>query len=287
MYLLFDIGATNIRLAVSRDSKTFGKPRIIPTPSDFDKGIASFKKTFKELTKRVKVKAAAGGMPGSLDAKKEVILQSRNMPGWIEEPLKKELMRIVGAEVFLENDSDMVGLGEAVIGAGKGFNVVAYITVSTGVGGVRIVNRKIDVSTHGFEPGYQAIDVDGSIAQNFLSTESRYGNKVAYLQRLVSGKDIEMRFGKKPDDIKDEKIWDEITKFLAYGLNNTIVHWSPDIVVLGGGMIKSPRFSVDNVNKYLKEILIIFPELPEVKKAKLGDFGGLYGALAYLKQIKR
>jgi len=29
--------------------------------------------------------------------------------------------------------------------------------------------------------------------------------------------------------------------------------------------------------------LKIFPKLPLIKKAELGDFGGLYGALAFLK----
>ena len=276
-----------MRLAVSKDGKTFGEPQVVPTPSNFDEGITLFQKTFKELTTGLKVKVAAGGMPGSFDTKKETILRNRNMPGWVGKPLKKELKKVLDAEVYLENDADMVGLGEAVVGSGKGFNIVAYITISTGVGGVRIVNRKIDESTYGFEPGYQVIDVDGSIAPEFLSRESRYGNKVAYLQRLVSGKDIENRFGKKPYEIKDKKVWDEVARLFAYGLNNTIAHWSPDVVVLGGGMMKSPGISVDKVNKYLKEILIIFPKLPEIKKAKLGDVGGLHGALAYLRQLHK
>jgi len=32
-------------------------------------------------------------------------------------------------------------------------------------------------------------------------------------------------------------------------------------------------------------ILRIDPNLPDIKKAELGDSGGLYGALTYLKQI--
>jgi glucokinase len=53
------------------------------------------------------------------------------------------------------------GLGEAVFGAGKGREIVVYMTISTGVGGARIVGGKIDASAMGFEPGHQIIDACG------------------------------------------------------------------------------------------------------------------------------
>lgn len=59
--------------------------------------------------------------------------------------------------MFLANDADLVGLGEAVYGAGKGYKVVAYFTVSTGVGGARIVNKRIDKGVFSFEPGWQYV----------------------------------------------------------------------------------------------------------------------------------
>ena len=71
---------------------------------------------------------------------------------------------------------------------------------------------------------------------------------------------------------------------MAIGLNNIIVEWSPDVVVLGGSMITGdPSISIEKTENYLKEILKIFPKLPAIRKAELGDFGGLYGALAFIK----
>jgi len=271
---------------VSSDGETFDEPEIAPTPQNFEEGIKSFTETYKKVIAGKKIKAAAGGIPGAINPSKEKIIQNFNLPDWVGKPLKKELLKIIGGQVYLQNDADMVGLGEAVVGAGRGFSIVAYVTVSTGVGGVRIVNRKIDTGTYGFEPGYQVIDADGSIDPDFLSSKSRYGNKIAYLQRLISGKDMEKRFGKKPAEITDKKIWDEMAKLLAYGLNNTIVHWSPDVVVLGGGMMKTPGISVERVKFHLKDILKIFPKHPEIKRAELGDVGGLHGALVYLNQLQ-
>ena len=39
MFLVFDIGGTNMRLAVSRDGKNIEEPKILKTPKDFDEGI--------------------------------------------------------------------------------------------------------------------------------------------------------------------------------------------------------------------------------------------------------
>jgi hypothetical protein len=58
-------------------------------------------------------------------------------------------------------------------------------------------------------------------------------------------------------------------------------------VVLGGSMITgNPSIPIDKTEQYLKEILKIFPQLPIMRKAELGDLGGLYGALAFLKNFK-
>ena len=43
IYVLFDIGATNMRIAVSHDGETILEQKIIPTPPDFTEGIKAFK----------------------------------------------------------------------------------------------------------------------------------------------------------------------------------------------------------------------------------------------------
>src|SRR5690606_20277112 len=127
----------------------------------------------------------------------------------------------------------------------------------------------------GFEPGHQIVDIDGTLMPEASGI---------YLGNLISGKAIEKRTGKKPAEITDPAFWEEMARILAYGLNNTIVHWSPDVVVLGGSMMNKVGIPVESVEKYLREIMVIYPELPPVKKSTLGDLGGLYGGLAYLRK---
>ncbi|TAN58722.1 ROK family protein [Patescibacteria group bacterium] len=191
-----------------------------------------------------------------------------NLRGWSKKPLAKELKKIFGAPVLLENDAGLAGLGEAVYGAGKGKKIVAYLTISTGVGGARIVDEKIDKNAFGFEPGHQIV---------FLN------KKFTTLENIASGTAIEKKYGKKPFEIFDAKIWDNVAKDLAYGLHNVAVLWSPDIIILGGSMMKKIGIPVERVKFHLSKILKIFPKSPLIKKSKLGDLAGLYGALARLK----
>lgn len=272
-----------MRLAVSTDGVSFGEPQIVSTPQDFEEGIALFNQTARELIAGKPIKAVVGGIR-RLDSAKEKLVPDFRLPNWSGKPLKQKLEEAVSAPVYLENDTALVGLGEAVAGAGRNFSIVVYMTISTGVGGVRVVDKKIDASSFGLEPGHQIVDADWTVYPDLK--EFAENKNMGQLEAYISGTSIEKRFGKKPHDVTDEKVWDELARLLAYGLNNTIVHWSPDVVVLGGGMMKSPGISVENVKKHLKEILRIFPEHPEIKKAELGEVGGLHGALAYLKQLQ-
>lgn len=278
MYLLFDIGGTNMRIAISCDGVTFEEPRIISTPKDFDAGILAIKNIATELTGGEKLTAAGGGIAGALDRSRTMFLNSPHLPGWNSKPLKSALEHALGVPVFIENDTAIVGLGEAVAGTGKGHGIVAYLTVSTGVGGVRIVDQKIDVSAMGFEPGHQIIDADGTLCRGTVCGTG------FDLEGAISGTAITERYNKKPHEIVDKSFWDEMARVLAYGLNNTIVYWSPDIVVIGGSMMKEIGIPIDRVRAHLNGILHIFPELPHIEHSALGDIGGLHGALHYVKQ---
>lgn len=276
MYLLFDVGGTNMRIAFSKDGESFVKTKSVPTPRIFEEAISLFQEIARDLSKEGKVEAIAGGIPGPFNEKGE-LGNLPNLQGWRGKPFRAELERACAAPVFLGNDTDLVGLGEAVMGAGKKKNIIVYLTISTGVGGTRIVDRKIDIHAVGFEPGHQIIDIH--------SDEPCGCGGQGHLESLISGSALERKYGKVPKDITDPEIWEETARILAYGLNNIIVHWSPDIIVLGGPMIiQENGISIEKVKKYLKDILKIFPEPPPITKAILGDQGGLYGALVFAKQ---
>ena len=153
-------------MAYSADGEIFEEPKVFETPKSYEKILKLFVEAAEQLAGNREIKMIVGGM-------------SRSIPDFIEEKFKKDLAEKFGADVFIENDAAMVGLGEANWGAGRGFEIVAYITVSTGVGGARIVNGKIDEHAIGFEPGKQIIDMDS--------------NKT--IEDMISGKALQERKG--------------------------------------------------------------------------------------------
>lgn len=270
MYLLFDIGGTNIRIAVSSDGKEIGEVLSIPTPQDFDEGLKEIIDAARTLSGTEKFKSAAGGIREVLDKNKSMLINDpkhSKIPGWIGKPIKEKLENELGCSVYLENDSALVALGEAIYGVGTGYNIVAYITVSTGVGGARIVDCRIDKNCWGFEPGQQIIDFKEN----------------TYLEDEISGESFKKKYGRDSYTITDEIVWERAAKILAVGLNNALVFWSPDVVVLGGGVMES--IPLEKVKIHLKEMARKFPNLPPLVRSKLGEKGGLLGALEYLKQV--
>ena len=225
----------------------------------------------------MKYVSAVGSIGGVMSKDKTKLANHANKPNlldWENKHLKQRLEKELGCPVVLENDAAFGALGEAVFGAGKNYAIVAYITIGTGIGGARIVNQKIDENSLGFEPGKQIIDADGSIFPKLKPPIT--------LEQVLGGLSIQRRKKMIPTDIEDPAFWKEMSYYLAIGLNDTIVHWSPDVVVLGGSI--SREFLPENISRELKKILTALPILPVIKKNQLEDLAGLYGALAFLKQ---
>ncbi len=271
MYILFDIGKTRTRVAGSLDLESFLEPRIFDTPKGYEEMITLIAGTAKEIANGSPIESVAGGVGCPVEKKTHSIIGGMNFPTWDGKHFQEDLSLAMKAPVFLENDSALVGLGEAIHGAGKGSEIVAYITVSTGVGGVRIVKNKIDANVYGFEPGWQVF----SLAE---------GQK--YASDILSGRSLEEAIGRKPYEVIDPGFWNDKARKLAYVLNNVIVMWSPDVVVVGGSMMKEIGISLPLTENYLKDILKIFPTIPPIKKAELQSIGGIWGAMEFLKQKK-
>lgn len=251
-YLLFDIGGTNTRIGVSYDGQSVTEPVIYQTPQSYQQGVAEIIKVAKSLSSEG-YEFAGGGIAGPLNKDKSGIINAPNLPDWSGKPVKSDLEKALETKVSIDNDTALVGLGESVYGAGKNYNLVVYITISTGVNGVRIVDGQIDERVFGFEIGKQILDAE---------TETSW-------EEMIIG---------------DVNTPEKEAEIISLGVFNSILFWSPQVVVLGGGRMR--RIDVSEVEKHLEGLLKIYPELPKVAKAELGDVGGVWGALHYLKQIK-
>lgn len=277
MYILFDIGGTKTRVAVTSDLHTIDAVEKFDTPLLYREGLIAVLTAIRKLTGGASIDGMAGGIRGPLNHEKTGIVSEKVLTDWVGRALTKDLSKEIGAPVYLENDTAIVGLGEVHYGAGKGHDIVAYHTVSTGVGGARYVHGKLDVVSVGFEPGHQILDIDRTILGSHIPPT---------LENMVSGTALQKRRGVKPYEIaQDDAVWDELAKYLANGLKNTIVYWSPEVIVLGGSMIiGDPRIFLEPIQKYTAEVLDGLLPCPLIVDATLKDEGGLYGAMALIKE---
>jgi predicted NBD/HSP70 family sugar kinase len=279
MYLLFDIGGTRARIAVANSLDAISKTKICDTPQDFEKGVELLKKEAAELLGGKKPTSVVIGFAGTIDRTTKKAVYVPHLPEWAQKPLAESFEESYKCPVFLENDTALSGLGEAFFGAGSSEGVMVYVTISTGVGGVRIVDGDIDRGRFSSEPGHQIVNFSDRNTVGGLGGGAR-------LEDLIAGTAIEKKFNTKAYEITDDKVWDDMAKFLAYGLHNMVLHWSPERIVLGGAQItgqKGRLIDISLVKKYLKEGLYAFPNIPDIVPSKLREETGLWGGLAFLQ----
>lgn len=273
MYILADIGGTKTRIAASHDLESVGEPVIFDTPQAYDDAISAIADQTRTLAGGEAVQALAAGVP-RLAADNRSILPFRassNLSQWGGKPMADDLECALATRVELCNDTALVGLGEAAYGAGKGASIVVYITISTGVNGVRIVNGLREPTAKSYSIGDQYISMD----EPLLSWE-----------KTISGRAVQERFGVHPRELgKDHPIWEDLARMTAFGVHNTILHWSPERVILGGSMTNEIGIPVDRVRAHL-ETIMKSSTLPEIVHSSLGDVGGLWGGLAWLRQLR-
>lgn len=275
-YILFDIGGSKTRITQSKDLVSFDEPIIYRTPSDYEEMLATFKEQVRVIAKDSSVQAVVGGVPASFDKRHtKLVSGGPNVTGWLNKPIIEDFSRICEADAYIENDTMMGGLAQAHFGPAKGQKIVVYVTISTGLGGARIVDGKIDANTNGFEPGWQIIDLGRTVCGDCSDR--------GYLHDYVSGKAFRDRYGLEAHEVADKTAWDFAAYHLACGLNNIAVMWSPDSIVLGGSMISNEGgIDFKLVDSNLGDIMTRFVK-PELLEADFGDVMGLWGAMAYAK----
>ena len=271
MYFACDIGGTQTRIAASTDCHKFDDPIIEETPQNPADGLRLIIDTINLLVqkydpKNKKIDAIVLGIAGVLNEEHSFLLKSPNLNTWERIPIKEKLEKELNTKVHIEKDTDIVGLGEALSGAGRGVEICVYISISTGIGGVKIVNGKFEKNRYGFEPGFQILN--NETGENW--------------QDLSSGTAVQKKYQMHPKDVAKTENWNIVENNVAVGLNNSIVHWSPDVVVVGGAMSKD--FDADSLTQKVQSIMRIHPTIPEIKIAELGSIGGVYGGFAFLRQ---
>lgn len=263
MNIICDIGGTNMRVAAAIDGR-ISRVHKVPTPPSPREGVGTFRALAQEIAQGEPISRVVGCIAGNVD-NIGIISDARNLRGWEGTNIVAEFSSTLGASVHIVNDAALVGLGEACSGAGKGVKRLAYVTVSTGVGGALITDGAITASG-----GIAAVQVRGSDLEN-----------------LVSGTAVRRRFGVDPRELTSSEVHTVLADELAEGLREVVLRWSPDSIVLGGSMIVGINpIPIARTHETLQRLLDgTGVACPALRRAELEDMGGLHGAIALLTQL--
>jgi predicted NBD/HSP70 family sugar kinase len=268
MLLAIDIGATKTLLAVfSADGKIVARYKFA-TPKSYAGFLKDLAKAIEQQLHNFKIGACCCALPGSIDRKNGVGLNFGNL-AWHNVPVKKDLEKLLsGVPVWVEHDSSLAGLSEALLTHGR-YKKVLYLTISTGIGDGVIIDGKIDVNFADSEAGQMVLEHNG---------------KLQKWEDFASGRALVARYGKKADEINDPKIWREYANDLVPGFDQLIASFQPDVVIIGGGagahFEKFSHFLIEKLDSFKIKLV----EMPPIIKAKRAEEAVVYGCYDYYQQ---
>ena len=283
-----DIGGTQLRIALLDED--YGIVEVYKTSNDRAK---LPEENLSPLVDFVKDQQEAGiglagigiGCPGPLDLRAGKVLNPPNLVGWNDFPIVEFFARETGLPTYLNNDANVAGLAEALLGGGKGAESVIFVGLSTGFGGAYVYRGELINGAHGNTAEYWNMIVNddphgrGSANPGSLN-ENAGGTGLARLATLHYGepttpKELFERWYAGDQTAVD--IMEYATETLARGLANIFWCYDPDVIVVGG--------SIDAYHPaYLEKALqkaaayVPSPDVLNIKKARFGDDAGLVGA---------
>jgi glucokinase len=104
------------------------------------------------------------GTPGPHDLPRGLIVQSGNLPGWENFPIRDRVAAHCGHPVTYANDANAAAYGEFWVGSGREYSSLILLTLGTGVGGGIIIgDTNVEgAHSHGSECGHIIVDTSPS-----------------------------------------------------------------------------------------------------------------------------
>ena len=278
-----DIGGTNLRCAIFDDR--YNIVDRYKTPNDPTLGAEKNLAPMVEFIKKYEVESIGIGCPGPLDAHKGQVLNPPNLKGWDNFYIVKYFEEKTGIPTKMSNDANVAGLAEAVLGNGKDYDSVYYITMSTGFGGAYIFRKELinGVSTCAGEVYNMIVNEDqhthGGCNKGSLNEQcGGYGLEIISEEifgRHVSNKELFDLWHN--GDSTATKLVERTADIAAKGIANIGCVIDPEIYVVGGSIANyNPDFLALVFHKARQ--YYIKPEYLKYVPAKFEDDAGLIGA---------
>lgn len=244
----------------------------------------------------IDLKGIGIGTPGIIDDTNKIVLGgAENIEGWENIPLARIIEEKTKLRTVLANDANAMGLGETMFGAGRNFKHIVFLTVGTGIGGAVIIDGKLfnGYANRGTELGHVPFIANGipcacgsvGCLEAYASTSAlvRFFTNECFEQGIkveesnMNGEFIVARY--QAGDPLAVKWLDKHCDYLGHGVAGFINTFSPQLVVIGGGLPEAGNFYIEKVREAaFRYAMKDCAKNTEIVVAKLGNSAGTIGA---------
>ena len=222
------------------------------------------------------ISAVGISVTGPVDRIGRQVHNPATLADWSGTPWPAQLEQALGVPVVLENDAVGAAIGEAEFGAGRDADVMAMVTLGTGVG-VAVVSRSSGAwrGTAGFHPeaGHIPVSLDSELCYCGLQGCWESTSSGAGIRRLWTTRDGQID-------------WLGYGRALSRGLRAVGRMYAPQVIVIGGGIAR-------NYNDFITPVLEHFAgndpmgpaNAPTIACAEL-EHSAIFGAATIARRQK-
>jgi glucokinase len=243
------------------------------------------------------------GAPGPLDPLSGIVIAPPTLTGWHDVPLLEIVSTRFRLPVRLENDANAAALGEWRYGAGRDAASMVFVTVSTGIGGGVIADGRILHGRRGLaaEIGHMTITNEGErcfcgvvgcfeavASGTALGRRATAGTRPfdgSVLRAMSADADVTGRHvvdAARRGDAQALELLAVEARWLGIGLANLLHLYSPDIIVMGGGISHGFDLLHGQIKATVNERAMSAYRSVPIAAAQLGRHAGLIGAASLI-----
>jgi glucokinase len=299
-----DLGGTKAQVGVLAGVETLYESREASDLHSQDDLVEQLVREIKgAMDARPKAAAVGLGVPATIDHDRGVALFATNLP-IADLPLRDLIAERVGLPTFLDNDANVAALAEHQFGAARGKSTTVMLTIGTGIGGGVIIDGEIfrGATGAGVELGHVVIQADGPPCPGNCPN---HGCLEAFASGTALGREGKAAAESAPDSVlgklvaAGEKIdglavtlaaldgdetavgvFDLVGGRLGVGCVSFVNIFEPEVVVIGGGVIRAGDLLLDPVRKEVRERALRPMNETPILEATLGNDAGMIGAAA-------
>jgi glucokinase len=290
-FLALDIGGTKIASAVGEADGTLRHCRTLPTEAD--RGARAVLDSAVDLATEVLcAERASGGEVCAIGVstmgltRADHVDLAPNVPGWESLAIPAVIEGAFPAlPAAFGNDVKLAALAELTWGALVGVDYGVYLNLGTGIAATMVVAGEVVEGAHGAagEIGYWLTDGSATprmAADGAVPTEEALGGRgVARQSAALYGRPVEvaelvtLAGADKSAEMLLATLWDKVATLVA----NLAIAYDPEVLVLGGGYVRSDRFPIDAIARLVERAA---PYPPVVVRARFEGDASLHGAVA-------